>query len=167
MIRYKKLMASSARFLRSARLVHLYLGVFTAPALLFFAFTGAVQTFGLHETQRGSSYQPPKVLVELGQLHKKQTLVLQQRRPPEPNARPKDATSAEALTKSPKPDQTNPQPKPKNLIPMKIFFLIVSLGLLLSTITGVYMAYKYARGPRLITALWLAGIVIPALLAFL
>ncbi len=52
-------MSSSHTFLRYTRLVHLYIGVFIAPALLFFALTGALQTFSLHETTRGSSYKPP------------------------------------------------------------------------------------------------------------
>jgi uncharacterized iron-regulated membrane protein len=52
-------MSSSHTLLKSTRLIHLYIGVFIAPALLFFAFTGALQTFSLHETTRGSSYRPP------------------------------------------------------------------------------------------------------------
>ena len=63
------------------RLVHLYLGIFTAPALIFFAFTGALQTFSLHETTRGSAYKPPAWAVTLGQIHKKQTPVVPVRRP--------------------------------------------------------------------------------------
>ena len=69
-------MATNQTLLKSARLFHLYSGVFLGPALLFFAFTGGVQSFSLHETTRGSSYKPPAILVELAQLHKKQTLVV-------------------------------------------------------------------------------------------
>lgn len=144
--------------LKSVRLLHLYLGVFIAPALLFFAFTGAVQTFSLHETTKGSNYKPPAILVELGQLHKKQTLVVPQRKAsPQPEAKP-----------APKPDApaTPPPPpqKTKNLLPMKLFFLLVAIGLFTSTLTGLYMAYKYSRRASLITATLLAGIVIPLLL---
>ena len=52
-------MSTSHVVLRYVRLTHLYLGVFIAPAILFFAFTGALQTFSLHETTRGSNYKPP------------------------------------------------------------------------------------------------------------
>ncbi len=69
-------MAASPSLLKSVRLFHLYSGVFLAPALLFFAVTGALQTFSLHETTRGSSYKPPAILVKLAQLHKKQTIVV-------------------------------------------------------------------------------------------
>jgi len=37
-------MSASHKLLKYLRLLHLYTGVFIAPALLFFAFTGALQT---------------------------------------------------------------------------------------------------------------------------
>lgn len=53
--------------LKVCRQVHLYLGIFISPALLFFAFTGALQTFNLHEaSHNGGSYKPAKWIVELG-----------------------------------------------------------------------------------------------------
>jgi len=47
---------------------------------------------------------------------------------------------------------------------LKIFFLLVAIGLFISTISGIYMSYKYIRNRVLITALLLGGIVIPVLL---
>ena len=41
-------MSLTHRFLRIVRTIHLYLGVFTAPMLLFFAVTGGLQTFSFH-----------------------------------------------------------------------------------------------------------------------
>ena len=78
-------MSLSHHFLRSIRTIHLYLGVFTAPMLLFFAITGGLQSFSLHETTRGSSYTPPAWLASMAQLHKKQTIVIpvRRQRPPE------------------------------------------------------------------------------------
>ncbi len=90
---------TSANLLKSLRKLHLYVGLFIAPALLFFAFTGAVQTLSLHEGA-GDSYAPPKWLAELSQVHKNQTLQMHkaasapaadvaQRHPAEsPNRRP-------------------------------------------------------------------------------
>jgi hypothetical protein len=49
---------------------------------------------------------------------------------------------------------------------MKLFFLVVSISLLLSTITGLYMSYTYIRNKTAITATLIAGIVIPILLTF-
>ena len=51
-------------------------------------------------------------------------------------------------------------------LPLRIFFLIVSLGLFTSTITGLYMSYVYVRNKVLITVTLIAGIVIPLALVF-
>ena len=74
-------MSKGHAVLRFIRKVHLYLGIFTTPALLFFAFTGAMQTFSLHETTPGSSYRPPAWIATLAQLHKKQDATVPMRRP--------------------------------------------------------------------------------------
>jgi hypothetical protein len=184
-------MSPSKNLLKTSRVLHLYLGVFTTPALIFFACTGFVQTFSLHETTRGSDYKPPQILVNLGQLHKKQTLVVPVRRPeppatakvgaPKPIPAASEASAApptairrqEGVDASPQKPLTAKVAEPaalpvkkKNLWPMKIFFAIVSISLLLSTFTGLYMAYKYARNKTLVTACWIAGLVIPVLLTF-
>jgi hypothetical protein len=182
-------MPSSHALLKNIRLIHLYLGVFIAPALLFFAFTGALQTFSLHETTRGSSYKPPAWAVTLGQIHKKQTTVVPVRKPASPDKpadRPTDKpndrpTDRPAIDKSqptgpsgaqstpngsPKTPET-PAHKPHNALPLKIFFLLVAIGLFVSTLTGLYMSYKYIRNRNLITAILISGIVIPILLTVL
>ena len=183
-------MSTKHALLKATRLVHLYLGVFITPALIFFAFTGFVQTFSLHETTRGSNYKPPAILVKLGQLHKKQTLVVPVRRPPPTAAAAAPSADAAAIpqhddgggkhrhgdedrSQQPptaaaapaKPDA--PQAKSKNLLPMKLFFALVSIGLFISTVTGLYMSYKYVRNAKAVTALLIAGIAIPVLLTFL
>jgi hypothetical protein len=227
-------MRHTRTLLKDARQFHLYIGVFTAPAILFFAITGALQIFSFHETTKGSNYKPPKILVELGQLHKKQTFVVPDKKPqpPAPSAgdRPKgDRPRADRLTSDglasdrpssnrpasdrpaddkptrdrqssepptddksavdtqaadkpvrdrstgdkpsgensakPTPSAPSPETKPKNLLPMKIFFLIVALSLVTSTVTGLYMSYKFVRNKTLITTILLIGIAIPVTLA--
>ncbi|WP_433973899.1 PepSY domain-containing protein [Tunturiibacter lichenicola] len=195
-------MSPSHTLLKYLRLIHLYLGVFITPALLFFAFTGALQTFSLHETTRGSSYKPPAWAVVLGQIHKKQTTVVPVRKVPSPDRsteksadKPADKLNdkpAERLTDKPTdrlitdksqsaspsvatqsaPNASTklseaPAPKPHNTLPLKIFFLFVSIGLFISTLTGLYMSYKYIRNRILITAILIAGVIIPVLLTFL
>src|ERR1700759_3804004 len=91
-------MSSSHTLLKYLRLVHLYIGVFITPAVLFFAFTGALQTFSLHETTRGSSYKPPAWAVVLGQIHKKQPPGLPARKPP-PQARPAEPPAPEKASR--------------------------------------------------------------------
>jgi hypothetical protein len=144
--------------LRYVRLIHLYLGVFISPALIFFAFTGALQTFSLHETTRGSSYKPPAWAVTLGQLHKKQTTVVPVRKLPPPE---KSAPADKADQSQPTPMPLAPPVKQHNAMPLKIFFLIVSIGLFTSTVTGIYMSYKYIRNRIVVTGALIAGIIIP------
>ena len=160
-----------SRILKNSRLLHLYLGVFTAPAIIFFSITGALQTFSLHETTRGSNYQPPKIIVELSQLHKKQTLVVPAKKPQPPaQAKPegdKPRVDKSAADKPTDPTPSAPRPaeapptKTKNLLPMKIFFLFVAVSLLASTVTGLYMSYRYIRNKLLVTACLVAGIIVP------
>lgn len=170
-------MSSSHAFLKYTRLTHLYIGVFITPALLFFAFTGALQTFSLHETTRGSSYKPPAWAVLLAQIHKKQTPIVPIKKLPPPEkattgeAAPAQGThdkpQAATATAEPSAKSDAPTPKPHNALPLKIFFLLVSIGLFTSTLSGLYMSYKYIRNRRLITAILLAGIIVPILLTIL
>ena len=153
---------SSRALLRYTRLSHLYLGVFISPALFFFAFSGALQTFSLHETTRGSSYKPPAWAVTLGQLHKKQTTVVPVRK-----LAPPDKPAIDKSQPAPSPSPAAPAPKPHNTLPLKIFFLIVAIGLFVSTLSGLYMSYKYIHNRSLITALLIAGIIVPIAMAML
>jgi hypothetical protein len=50
-------------------------------------------------------------------------------------------------------------------MPLKIFFLLVSIGLFISTLSGLYMSYKYIHNKLLITVVLFAGIVLPVILA--
>ena len=172
-------MSTTHRILKLSRTVHLYLGVFMVPALLFFAITGGLQTFSLHETTRGSSYTPPAWLATLALLHKKQTTVAPMRRArPAETAAPgagsvtalggatPTGSAAAARPASPpygQGDHDGGRPK-KNLLPMKIFFALVSISLCLSTLTGLYMAYRYSRRPLLVSSILIAGVVVPLVL---
>ncbi len=167
-------MTRSRAFLKYTRLTHLYLGVFISPALIFFAFTGALQTFSLHETTRGSDYKPPAWAVTLAQLHKKQTPVVPVRKLPPPE-RPTDKTTAAPAPVIPaQPGASTPAaataitPAPATHHPllMKIFFLIVAIGLFTSALSGLYMSYKYIHNKVLITITLIAGFVLPVILSF-
>ena len=183
--------------LRFLRKVHLYIGIFTTPALLFFAITGAMQAFSLHETTQGSSYKPPAWIASLAQLHKKQTTVVPPRRarPAGPEAAPENApgdrqpgiagshgpasgpadaarTAPSELEQAqsgpprqPRAGETGPPTAPrKNHLPMKIFFLLVSVSLVTSTLTGIYISYKHSGGWWVFSGLLVAGVVVPLLL---
>ncbi|MBV9035765.1 MAG: PepSY domain-containing protein [Acidobacteriaceae bacterium] len=150
---------TSANVLRWVRQVHLWLGVFFAPAIIFFAFTGALQTLNLHEAQPGSTYQPPLWIEKLAQLHKKQNLQVRPKRkgPPEP-ARPE----AQARRSGDERLQQPPVPSVSTYL-MKWFVLLMSLGLITTSLLGVYMAFQYNRSRRLIWTLLVLGTVVPVL----
>ncbi len=164
---------STASVLKAVRLTHLYIGVFVAPAILFFALTGALQTFSLHEPGKGTpykpaaSYKPAQWIVVLGQIHKNQTPVVNKPKPPAPKA-PDHAGDHPAEKEAPKPAAPAAPPAPQhNPMPLKYFFLLVSISLFVSTFSGVYMAYRYSRNKIAITTLLGLGTVIPVLMTVL
>lgn len=152
-------MATTHRWLKPFRTLHLYFGVFTAPALLFFAFTGALQSVNLHEDARGSDYKPPAWIVSISHMHKKQSFEVPVKRPS-----PKASVASAKVAPPRANDKPPPAPGKRNLWPMKIFFVLVSLSLMLSTATGIYMGWRYTRNRRRYGATLAAGVVVPALL---
>src|SRR5665213_3518464 len=149
---------TSGTSLKAIRLTHHYIGVFFAPTILFFAVTGGLQMFGLHETSRGSSYVPPAILVHLSQLHKKGTVYLPPRKPGPPAPIKPDA---------PKPASAPPDPTPHNPLPMKLFFATTALALVVSTCTGIVMAWRYVRRKSMVVVTLAAEIVVPVILLLL
>lgn len=145
--------------LKFVRLIHLYIGVFIAPALVFFAFTGALQTLSLHVSVKGSSYKPANWIIVLAQLHKKQTTEL----PPNKVQIPASSspTVKPGVSEKMSSSEKSLDRPAHNSLPLKIFFLVVSAGLFTSTITGLYMSYKYSRNKVLLAILFIAGIVVP------
>ncbi|MGH8213779.1 MAG: PepSY domain-containing protein [Rhodanobacteraceae bacterium] len=167
------------RLLKFLRAAHLYLGVFTAPALLFFAFTGGLQGFDLHEAARGGDYKPPMWLQSLSHLHKKQSLDVRLRHAPTTyDAEPPQDRDAGAATSgammsrvdraAAKPPGTRgdhaPSAPKRNLLPMKIYFALVAASLFISTLTGLYMSSRMSRSALRIGAIFAAGILVPLLL---
>ena len=172
-------MCTKADLLRTLRAIHLYIGVLIAPALLFFAFTGALQTFGLHENSRDGGYKAPRWAVMLGQIHKKQTAIVPVRRPSPEHGPSADGPRQARMTAG--GDAQRPAPaagdafgsrppmapvSTRHPLPLRIFFLIVSLSLAVSSITGVYMTFLYKRKVSLIAGLLLLGTVLPVVLLF-
>ena len=139
--------------LKWARQIHLLSGTFFAPAIVFFALTGALQTFGLHESPPGSEHQPPAWVQRMAQLHKKQNMQL----------RPPRAASAKEKER---PQQRGPEQASSSLL-LKMFVGLMSIGLIITSALGVYMAFKFGRDRRLVWGLLVAGTVVPVLLIFL
>jgi hypothetical protein len=147
------------------RKTHLYVGVFTAPAILFFALSGSLQTFSLHESTKGSSYKPPQWILVLAQIHKKQSAQVPQRKAPEAKGSQKNPDSPPSTEAQPQQPVAPPAPPVAQArhspIPLRFFFLIAGLSLFVSTGSGLYLAWKYRRDRVVIAVLLLAGIIVP------
>lgn len=148
-------MTVANRVLKGFRFAHLYLGAFTAPMLLFLAFTGLLQSGNLHEVTRGSRYQPPAWVVRIAHLHKKQSVEL-------PAAHKPAAVAGQAA-----PAKSGPPPAPLRVWPMKLFFVLVAFSLMTSVITGVYMGWRSSRARRRYGTVLAAGALLPTALMLL
>jgi hypothetical protein len=131
---------------------HGYFGVFIAPSVLFFALTGSLQLFSLHETHAG--YQAAPILQRLGRLHKDQVITLPHQREA-PAA--KRAPSRERTAPAPANEQG---PRPATLL-LKVFFLLVAIQLVASTCLGLWIAFTRNRDRGLTWFLLLAGVLLP------
>ena len=149
--------------LKLVRQIHLYFGMFIAPSILFFVFTGALQTFSLHEPSRNGKYQPADWIVLLAQIHKKQIAQLPPRRTGSPEAPQGSAGRKQREVAAANPPANPPRPSHNPLF-LKIFFVAVSIGICTSTLSGLYMAFKHRRDRLILLLTLLAGIVIPILL---
>jgi VIT1/CCC1 family predicted Fe2+/Mn2+ transporter len=54
--------------------IHRYLSCFVAPAMLFFAVSGAWQAFRFQDTRKDGSYVAPPILKDLSQVHKAENI---------------------------------------------------------------------------------------------
>ncbi|WP_263416489.1 PepSY domain-containing protein [Terriglobus albidus] len=154
-------MTRSHLIVKASRAIHLYMGVFLTPAILFFAVTGAWQTFSLQSASKDGSYVPSRWVQQFSQLHKNQTFTV-------PPPKKKSVESSENKRAEDGRDKTAKKMETiRSPLPMKIFFMLVSIGLLISTLTGLYMSYRYARNKVVVSGALVAGVVVPLLLELL
>ena len=146
--------------MRNLRQLHHYVGVFLAPAILFFAFSGAVQTFRLGEAG-GWGGPPPGVLVWMTSVHKDQSLP--HAKPEKPAAKP-DAIKAAAHDDDHDGDHHHEGAGGPSPLPLKIFVVILALGLITSTLLGITIALNNRPMRRTSIVLLIAGTVLPLLL---
>ena len=159
-------MATSAQTLRLIRKVHLYSGLFIAPIVIFLSLTGAMQTLKLHEATPDGAYQPAHWMLIVAQIHKNQTTTLPVRKAP-PSKLVAAAGSAHETSAPSKPSPDGGMSavvRYTHHLPLKIFFVAVSFALVLSTLTGIYMGYRYERKAWVVSAWLIAGVVVPLIL---
>ncbi len=147
------------------RIWHSYIGMLIAPATIFLAGTGLLQIYSLHEAHDG--YTPPPLIEKLGKVHKDQVFALGHHKPP-PR---KGASSAKTAPDHPQgggghEDHHDDGPSPATFL-LKAFFTFTALGLMGSTGTGIWMAFRQGLRRRAYAILLLLGVVIPFGLAAL
>ena len=85
---------------------HTYIGAFVAASVLFFAFTGSLQLFSLHEAH--GAYTPPAIVEMLSRVHKDQVLHAK----PKPAATGGDAEAGSARKHHSAPARAAPEAPP-------------------------------------------------------
>ena len=136
---------------RTIRRLHLYLGMFFAPAILFFAVSGGIQTFRL--TERPGA---PAWTQWIASLHKDQA-------PPRPRpARPAADRHADDHDDH-GGDHDRPAAGPARHDPfaLKVFVGLMSIGLTLSTLLGIAVALTLPAARRVSIVALIAGAVLP------
>jgi hypothetical protein len=137
---------------------HSYIGLFIAPSVFFFALTGAAQLFSLHESH--GNYEPPAIVEKLSSVHKDQVFEFGDHHGPaagKPDADVKaHAGSDEHGDKSERP-----------AFLLKLFFLLVAIGLSVSTALGLWMGLTQMRRKPVAWLLLTAGTLIPVALLVL
>jgi hypothetical protein len=136
----------------SIRQLHAYIGLFVAPSVLFFALTGSVQLFDLHEAH--DDYRPFNWVEKLSSVHKSQVFAFGDHHV-EPGA------GAEA--QKPAAGGTGEQEEEDKLptVLLRWFFLLVALCLVVSTALGIWMGFTQTRRKRIAWILLAAGALFP------
>jgi hypothetical protein len=149
------------------RKLHRYLGVFFTPAILFFAFSGALQTFGLHESKQRGAPPPVAWIAALASVHKDQHLPQPRRAapPPQPAAAAASPPHEPAAAKAPSPGADTHAPE-KSTLPLKLFVLAVAIGLCVTSLVGLTLAFNNPRNRKEAGVMLVLGTVVPLLLLF-
>jgi hypothetical protein len=117
---------------------HAYIGLFIAPSVLFFALTGALQIFNLHEAH--DNYTPPRLLQKLSAVHQDQVFEASDEHHHAPGDDDKISGSTLAL---------------------KWYFCAVAVGLVVSSLIGIWMGLTQIRRKALAWILLIAGTLLP------
>jgi hypothetical protein len=146
MAKSKPTRANPALRLALIRQLHVYLSVFIAPSLLFFAGTGALQTFRIPDQKTA-----PALLVKLARVHKDDVFALKKAPPAK---RPGAATGEKPAKPKDKPSTTR----------LKWFFSLASVAMIVTTLLGLWMAVAYNRNKAMIWLVLIAGAAAPVLI---
>jgi len=148
-----------AALLMQVRAIHTYVGMLIAPAVLFFACTGILQIYSLHEAH--GDYTPPPLIEKLARVHKDQVFAAEHHGPP-----PAAAQSHAPKPAGPPPGGEERHAKLATTL-LKAVFAVVAVGLIGSTCAGLWMALRQPGKRRLYLVLLTVGAAVPLILAAL
>jgi hypothetical protein len=145
----------------SLRRWHTYIGLLCGPSLIFMCLTGALQLFSLHEAHGG--YHHYAWVEKLSSVHKDQVL--------EPHHAHKHAdepasANAQPAAEPPEADHDHDDHDESASLgtrALKVFFLLVALGLTASASLGIWIALTQSRQRKLCWVLLGCGSVLPIL----
>jgi hypothetical protein len=144
------------------RQLHIWISVFVAPSLLFFAATGALQTFRIPDQKTA-----PVLIQKLARVHKDDVFAVKPPRPKKPEgAGAHEGAGKGARDADAKAPDAKKAPKPSTEV-LKWFFAIVSVAIAVTTLMGVWMALAYSREKLTIWMLLIAGTAAPILILML
>jgi hypothetical protein len=123
------------------RLVHYYVGVFFAPTIIFFALSGVMQVFKLHEAYLATPGAQGDAIAWMSQVHKEAALI-------PPKAAPAKASS----------------PRPERSKPFKWFAALMGVSLIGASLAGLWIAFNYPKRRRSFFIALLSGLVLPIVL---
>jgi ABC-type nickel/cobalt efflux system permease component RcnA len=165
----------------TVRQLHTYVGAFIAPSVLFFAFTGSLQIFGLHEHH--GDYTPPPIIEMFGRIHKDQVTKAKPRPVAHaPHAADHDATdhdsdhqeadhhdsdhhdAGDTHADANHHDHAAGATAPWAVTALKWLFLAVAVGLTASTVMGLWLALTASRRKGLVLGLVVLGAALPVIL---
>ncbi len=146
-----------AQTMKQIRRVHHYIGVFFTPAILLFVVSGALQTFRLQE-EKGYGRVPPAWIVWMASVHKDSSM------PRQRDESPSQRRSPVVSRSNVKPSSSPSKGQGASRLPMKIFVVLMSIGLAVSALLGVVIALNNKATRRVSIVMLFAGAVLPLLL---
>jgi hypothetical protein len=143
-----------ASTLRSLRLYHHYIGVFLAPAILFFSFSGLIQVIGWQDLRN----PPPAGWISyIASIHKHQMAPKPRKAPPADTAKPDGY----------KKGGEHEYHDHGGFTPLKIFALLTAIGLFLTTLIGLTIALGNRATRRTAWVMLAFGVAVPVALLLL
>ena len=145
----------NAQTMRRIRQLHLYIGVFFLPAILFFAISGGLQSFRLQQASGWDGAPPPAWMAWMASVHIDQSVPQA-----EPPKKPAEAKPAAKPPADPAKEAERAARK-RAALPMKIFTAALAAALALSALLGGAIALNSRATRRTAVLMLVAGTSVP------